>query len=839
LTSTSVIKVGQEVRANLRRLANQWKLDDLHMYLEEKESVHIIELGNLAKVKGVISDRRTSLASLCGIIFSQCLHKTNDIRLSQWSLTLLTSEQKTYAAIDAYVSWSIWKHLSTQPTVGLPVTSFIPGILVDVKCGKKVVAHGHIISQPKQIRIRYAEGEKDINISPSRVLIEVEEIMVPGYEPLLHKISLEQMGPPPFPLVIAKSMLYNRNPSSPVVAPIASLDACQLPADIRSYPPPQILHPDNIEEINQTINADSNFEDSDNEDETSDDENDDQHGDTVVPAGDTAQLAETSGVSVSFITSAIEVSEGSHNASSIHFDEYHQQTAQSEATQTFPSLVQPDNAALIAFLTRILEDILHVEDRLLRILLEKHSAYKPFAFAFSQAIFVYDRDDRTAVEAVLKKQNMTWEYALRTKKTAIHRRVRRYVPPPDIVCHALETLFSCWQDVPCALDPERGTLFNKAARNEAKNILQTARLGFISDPPGIPLYYKMGVDRNGLPYYRCVRGTNSIEGGVHMPLRRTFGSLNASPQLTDALLCNIRHRRNTTIGHFNRTGQKHQSHFDQWLQDEIVEIAAEVGMKPSFPIPEILATRVATTESFGIIPIPKKIVEKFGFKKKASPSSSSIIPLHRDMPVHTLSRLSTRRQSVYQFLSERQQTAYAVVPVHTAGEFMLFKSMLNSGGYYKDVRGKQLIAANASRTVDFVKMAKEWTLKVHEAATENCEKKDRIYYKLPEQLEKYHKSLVQHRGVNATLANTSNMRLPISDLLSHPNRQAKVLPAIELPQSTLQPSKQSLSQRQKGKQKEIESTTEYVDVNMGIYNFNFIDTMNIDIQFLFRLLQYL
>ena len=209
------------------------------------------------------------------------------------------------------------------------------------------------------------------------------------------------------------------------------------------------------------------------------------------------------------------------------------------------------------------------------------------------------------------------------------------------------------------------------------------------------------------------------------------------------------------------------------------------------------------------------------------------------MPVHTLSRLSTRRQSVYEFLSERQQTAHAVVPVHTAGEFMLFKSMLNSGGYYKDVRGKQLIAANASRTVDFVKMAKEWTLKVHEAATENCEKKDRIYYKLPEQLEKYHKSLVQHRGVNATLANTSNMRLPISDLLSHPNRQAKVLPAIELPQSTLQPSKQSLSQRQKGKQKEIESTTEYVDVNMGIYNFNFIDTMNIDIQFLFRLLQYL
>ena len=35
-----------------------------------------------------------------------------------------------------------------------------------------------------------------------------------------------------------------------------------------------------------------------------------------------------------------------------------------------------------------------------------------------------------------------------------------------------------------------------------------------------------------------------------MPLRRTFGSLNASPELTDALLCNYRDRRNTTVCFF-------------------------------------------------------------------------------------------------------------------------------------------------------------------------------------------------------------------------------------------------------------------------------------------------
>ena len=49
----------------------------------------------------------------------------------------------------------------------------------------------------------------------------------------------------------------------------------------------------------------------------------------------------------------------------------------------------------------------------------------------------------------------------------------------------------------------------------------------------------MGVDPDGLSYYRCVCGTNSVEGGIHMVIRRTFGSLHALPKLSDALLCNI------------------------------------------------------------------------------------------------------------------------------------------------------------------------------------------------------------------------------------------------------------------------------------------------------------
>ena len=84
------------------------------------------------------------------------------------------------------------------------------------------------------------------------------------------------------------------------------------------------------------------------------------------------------------------------------------------------------------------------------------------------------------------------------------------------------------------------------------------------------------------------------------------------------------------------------SHFNQWICDEIVEIAAEVGIKPSFPIPKILATRIATTESFGIIPVPKKIVEKLGFKVETPTPDTNTIPLYRDIPVNMLSHLSTQ-----------------------------------------------------------------------------------------------------------------------------------------------------------------------------------------------------
>jgi hypothetical protein len=93
LSSSSFVQVGRGVRADLQRLANHWKLNELHAQLDE-EAPHFIELGELAKIKGAVSDGRASLASLSGIILLHSLHKTNEICPSLWSSAKLTSEQK-------------------------------------------------------------------------------------------------------------------------------------------------------------------------------------------------------------------------------------------------------------------------------------------------------------------------------------------------------------------------------------------------------------------------------------------------------------------------------------------------------------------------------------------------------------------------------------------------------------------------------------------------------------------------------------------------------------------------------------------------------------------------
>lgn len=199
------------------------------------------------------------------------------------------------------------------------------------------------------------------------------------------------------------------------------------------------------------------------------------------------------------------------------------------------------------FPSRVLDDAFHFMDRLVRLLSKKHSAFKAFAHDFSETIFIRDRSDELAVRAVLEKHGVDWEYAKRAKASALNRRIRRYIPPRDILSQRLKKLFDAYSDVQCSTSKTRGSFFSDEAKEMAKHLLDTAQKGYLSDPPGLSLHYLMGKDRDNLNIYRTVRGTSSLEGGVHMAIRRVFGSQRASPELAECLVINWIFRRNVEV----------------------------------------------------------------------------------------------------------------------------------------------------------------------------------------------------------------------------------------------------------------------------------------------------
>lgn len=197
--------------------------------------------------------------------------------------------------------------------------------------------------------------------------------------------------------------------------------------------------------------------------------------------------------------------------------------------------------------SRVLDDAFHFMDRLLRLLPKKHSAFKAFSHDFSEAIFIRDKSDVLAVQAVLKKYDIDWEYAKRAQAPALNRRIRRIIPDRKTLLKRLDLLFDAYADIQCSTKKSRGSFFSDEAKEMAKHLRETVRKGYLSDPSGISLYYLMGKDRDGLNIYRTVRGTNSVEGGVHMAIRRIFGSLQASPELAECLILNWILRRNKRV----------------------------------------------------------------------------------------------------------------------------------------------------------------------------------------------------------------------------------------------------------------------------------------------------
>jgi hypothetical protein len=101
-----------------------------------------------------------------------------------------------------------------------------------------------------------------------------------------------------------------------------------------------------------------------------------------------------------------------------------------------------------------------------------------------------------------------------------------YVPPHSVLVSSITHVFSTFGH---ALDAKTNLpLFTAQAWEKANAVLELACQGYLSDNPGIVLYKKAGIDEYSLQKWKCLHGTNSVEGGPHGDIYQKFGAVHGA-----------------------------------------------------------------------------------------------------------------------------------------------------------------------------------------------------------------------------------------------------------------------------------------------------------------------
>jgi hypothetical protein len=192
-----------------------------------------------------------------------------------------------------------------------------------------------------------------------------------------------------------------------------------------------------------------------------------------------------------------------------------------------------------AIRSRVLMDVWHAMARIR--VSKEHGFRRPFARALRDAMLIPDAADKSRISHYLASIGSSWDDVLRFKPRWLWKHCKRTIPPPEELYALVKEVYTTFGPL---LDAKtRQPLFNARAWKDAGNVLKAIQAGLLSDPPGIPLYFQIGVDKKhgNLPIYRCARGTNNAEGGVHHSGRRHLpisgvSARHASARLRDFVL---------------------------------------------------------------------------------------------------------------------------------------------------------------------------------------------------------------------------------------------------------------------------------------------------------------
>lgn len=495
LENPNVLKVGRSVKADL-------------CYLQQgcRSTIPFtgaLDLAMLAKNRQVTSTAKNSLADLCANVLHKRLDKNVPERVSiAWENESLTEDQIRYAALDVYASLCIYQALIKIPAPGPLPPNLTPQspVLLFNDDRTRLIARGSISSH---LSDRAFDG---INITPTRTVIEVLQVIVPGAIIGTHKKkTLGDFGEVPFHLVCLRSHLRTivtmpESPSHPLDTPACVGSLSSHGATSRPCP------------------SDTGSLSPDSED--------------LEEAGIGAPLLDTC------------------DSEPPNSDAQTSDTPESDSKSASDGQEILGEGPLVwgtSIRSRVLKDPFHVFNMFY--IAKGHGLRIEFSRALRDAIFIPDKDDRRRITAWGSAQvpPRSWDEMLRTNTTWLWRHCKRTIPPPEQLYPLVKHIFHTYgplRDAKTSLP-----LFNSAAWKTAKNILDLIRDGYLSDPPGVALYYPIGTDETsgGLTIYRCVRGTTFTEGGVHTHLRSRLPTSGVSVRHLVACLLDFVLRHNLLV----------------------------------------------------------------------------------------------------------------------------------------------------------------------------------------------------------------------------------------------------------------------------------------------------
>jgi hypothetical protein len=166
------------------------------------------------------------LSDLTAIVLQECLDKNTPLHTSEsWENQVLTSEQVSYAAKDAYASLVIYNKLADHYIVPAPIPATSPPltpVLLYSSSLNHVIAEGHLSILYPHLQ----ELHDDIEILHGHALVDIHHIVVPRAIILAHhKQCLESFSELPFTLVCDCNhiYLYSPQPLSTLSQPSAEI----------------------------------------------------------------------------------------------------------------------------------------------------------------------------------------------------------------------------------------------------------------------------------------------------------------------------------------------------------------------------------------------------------------------------------------------------------------------------------------------------------------------------------------------------------------------------------------------------------------------------------------